>query len=106
MAKRYDVRITLVSQLKKCPSGHKVGDQFLVGRRTPGGLCMGAFSSLLPFIYTLRFGGAFPWEKNEGEGTFCCPDPEVVNVFHLERLAETSSDQDVTANETVTAKKH
>jgi len=85
MAKRFDVRITLVSQLKKCPNGHRAGDEFVVGSKTPAGLCMGAFASLLPFITTLRFGGAFPWEKTVGEGTFCCPDPEVVNVFHLKR---------------------
>jgi len=86
MAKYYDVKITLVSQLKKCPAGHQVGDEFLIGHMTPAGLCMGAFSSLLPYITTLRFGGSFFWEKNDDEGTFCCPDPEVVNVFHLERV--------------------
>jgi uncharacterized repeat protein (TIGR04076 family) len=91
MAKRYDVEITLLAQKKKCPAGHKVGDQFLVGRKTPAGICMGAFGSLLPFITTLRFGGAFPWEKNAAEGTFCCPDPEVVNVFRLRRVTDTKT---------------
>ncbi len=87
MSERFDVKITLVSQLRKCPAGHTIGDQFIVRQKTPAGLCLGAFSSLLPYLTTLRFGGSFPWEKNEGEGTFCCPDPNVVNVFHLERLA-------------------
>lgn len=86
MAKRYDVRITLVSQLKNCPAGHKVGDEFMVGQKTPGGICMGAFNTLLPYIITLRFGGSFPWVKKKGEGTFCCPDGEVMNVFRLARL--------------------
>ena len=86
MNKRYDIKITLLSQIGKCPAGHKVGDQFIVGGHTPGGICMGAFGSLLPFIMTLRFGGSFPWESNPDEGTFCCPDPEVVNVFRLERI--------------------
>ena len=31
MAKRYDIKITLMSQLKECPAGHKVGDEFVVG---------------------------------------------------------------------------
>ena len=87
MAKRYDIKITLISQLRKCPNGHKVGDEFVVGKYTPGGLCMGAFASLLPYITTLRFGGSFPWEKSPDGGTFCCPDPKVVNVFRLERIA-------------------
>ncbi len=86
MADRYDVKITLVSQLKKCHNGHKVGDSFIAGRLTPGGLCMGAFCSLIPYITALRFGGSFPWEKQKGQGTFCCPDPEVLNIFHLERI--------------------
>jgi uncharacterized repeat protein (TIGR04076 family) len=86
MTKQYDVRITLKSQLRTCPAGHKVGDEFLVGRYTPGGICLGAFASLLPYITTLRYGGSFPWEEKPGAGTFCCPDPEVVNVFHLERV--------------------
>ncbi len=90
MAKRHDVKITLISQLKKCPNGHKVGDKFIVGRKTPGGMCMGAFSSLLPYITTLRYGGSFPWEKGKHDGTFCCPDPKVVNVFHVERIMKKS----------------
>ncbi len=88
MAQRYDVRITLVSQLKACPNGHRVGDEWLVGRKTPAGMCLGAFNSVMPYLTTLRFGGDFPWEKQEGCGTFCCPDPEVVNVFRLERVPE------------------
>jgi uncharacterized repeat protein (TIGR04076 family) len=86
MARRYAVRITLTSQLGRCPNGHKVGDRWLVGRRTPEGICLGAFNSLLPYITALRYGGNFPWEEEEGEGTFCCPDPRVVNTFRLERL--------------------
>ncbi len=85
MSRRHDVRITLVSQLARCPNGHQVGDRWLVGRKTPAGMCLGAFSSLLPYIAALRFGGDFPWEE-EGQGTFCCPDPKVVNTFRLERV--------------------
>jgi uncharacterized repeat protein (TIGR04076 family) len=87
MSRRHAVRITLVSQLKKCPNGHEVGDQWLIQRKTPAGMCLGAWNSLAPFITTLRFGGNFPWEK-DGEGTFCCPDPKVTNVFRLERVDE------------------
>jgi uncharacterized repeat protein (TIGR04076 family) len=86
MPKRYDIKITLVSQIKNCPAGHKVGDQWIIERYTPEGMCLGAFNSLLPFITTLRFGGSFPWEKIPDSGTFCCPDPEVVNTFRVERI--------------------
>lgn len=86
MSKLPDIKITLVSQLRKCPAGHKVGDEFVVGRHTPAGMCLGAFNALLPYITTLRWGGSFPWEKAGDQGTFCCPDPKVVNVFKVERL--------------------
>lgn len=92
MAHRHGVRITLVSQLKPCPNGHAVGDRWFVERRTPAGMCLSAFASLAPFLTTLRFGGNFPWER-DGEVTVCCPDPEVVNVFRLERAADPDPDE-------------
>jgi uncharacterized repeat protein (TIGR04076 family) len=85
MAKRYDVKITLIEQHQKCPNGHKAGESWTVGRLTPAGLCMGAFATLLPYITTLRFGGNFPWETQEGTGTFACPDHLARSVFVLER---------------------
>ena len=93
MTRRYDVRMTIVSQIARCPNGHKIGDELVVGRKTPGGLCMGAFSSLLPYITTLSCGGSFHWEKQEGSGTFCCPDPEVINTFHLQRVTSANNDE-------------
>jgi uncharacterized repeat protein (TIGR04076 family) len=93
MAKTHSVRIRVVSQAHRCPNGHKVGDEWIVRRKTPGGMCMGAFSSLLPYLTTLRFGGAFPWEKEAGRGTFACPDHEACTVFELERLGEVEQDE-------------
>ena len=55
MATRYDVRITLISQLGTGPNGHKVGDTWLIERKTPGGMCMRALNSLMPCLTTLRF---------------------------------------------------
>lgn len=81
------VRITLLSQLRGCPNGHRVGDQWVVAGKTPAGMCLGAFNSLLPYLTALRFGADFPWSE-PGEVTLCCPDPEVVNTFKLERVEE------------------
>lgn len=86
MAHRHAVRITLASQLQGCPNGHRIGDEWLVEGKTPAGMCLSAFSSLAPFVMALRFGGDFPWES-EGEATVCCPDPQVVNVFRIVRVA-------------------
>ncbi len=85
MASRRAVRITLQSQLRNCPNGHAVGDTWLVEGKTPAGMCLSAFQSRAPFLMHLRFGGDFPWEE-AGEATVCCPDPQVANVFRIERV--------------------
>jgi uncharacterized repeat protein (TIGR04076 family) len=90
MGPKYDVRITLIAQKKRCPSRHQVGDQFIVGRTTPEGMCSAAFNSLMPFITTLRFGGEFPWSDDPDAGVFCCPDADVVNTWRIERITEES----------------
>lgn len=81
----YEVEVAIVEQKGRCPNGHRVGESWVVGRKTPAGICMGAFGSLLPYITTLKFGGTFPWEAREGEGTFSCPDHENLTVFRLKR---------------------
>jgi uncharacterized repeat protein (TIGR04076 family) len=85
MSSRHAVRITLQSQLRFCPHGHRVGDTWTVEGKTPAGMCLSAFNSLMPFLMHLRFDGDFPWE-DRGEVTVCCPDPKVVNTFKLERV--------------------
>jgi uncharacterized repeat protein (TIGR04076 family) len=90
VAKIYDVEIEIVEQRGRCPNGHRVGEKFRAGRKTPGGICMGAFASLLPFITALKFGGSFPWEEREGEGTFCCPDHRNITVYRLRRVERES----------------
>jgi uncharacterized repeat protein (TIGR04076 family) len=92
MPAKDSIRITLTSQIAECPNGHNVGDTWTAGRLTPGGLCLGAMSSLMPAITALRFGGNFPWMSEAGVGFFCCPDHNVQNVFKLERLPETAED--------------
>jgi uncharacterized repeat protein (TIGR04076 family) len=86
MGTAYDVEIEIVEQRGHCPNGHRVGERFIAGRTTPAGICMGAFASLLPYITALKFGGSFPWEAREGEGTFCCPDHKNVTVYRLRRI--------------------
>ena len=85
MAESNKVRIKVISQKGTCETGHKVGDQWLVGEKTPEGMCVFAFSSLLPCITPLMYGGAFPWEKDPDRTTSVCPDPGNPVVFELRR---------------------
>ena len=82
------VRVKVISQKGHCEAGHKVGDEWLVGEKTPQGMCIFAFASLLPFMTPLMFGGSFPWEKDPDVTTAACPDADNPVVFELRRLRE------------------
>jgi len=86
MAERYDVVAKVVSQEGTCGAEHKVGDQWVIGSKTPEGICLSAFSSLFPSLRVLTFGGSFPWETNPDVITLACPDAENPVVFELTRL--------------------
>jgi len=89
MSEVYDVAIKVISQKGNCDAGHKVGDEWLIkGKeyKTPPGLCLFAFSSLLPLTKVLMYGGAFPWESDPDVTTSACPDPDNPVVFELRRL--------------------
>ncbi|MBA7620938.1 hypothetical protein ES703_28294 [subsurface metagenome] len=88
MAESYNVSIKVISQKGTCEAGHKVGNQWLVGEKTPEGMCIFAFSSLLPCITPLMYGGAFPWEKDPDRTTAACPDSENPVVFELRRVRD------------------
>ena len=88
MAKSYKVRIRLVGQIGTCEAGHKVGDEWVISEKTPPGLCIFAFGSLLTTLTPLMFGGSFPWESDPDMTTAVCPDPDNPVVFELRRLPE------------------
>lgn len=75
----------VVSQKGTCSAGHKVGDRFVIGQKTPDGLCSWAFSVLFPFAEVLEFGGSFPWEKDPNRARVACPDPDNPVVFEIRR---------------------
>jgi uncharacterized repeat protein (TIGR04076 family) len=87
----HKVRMRIIEVTKKCPRGHTVGEEWVVDGATPGGICMGSFSSCLPYLTALRFGASFPWEKQEGTITIGCPDHVNQVVWRLDRLDEESA---------------
>ena len=82
-----DVIAKVISQTGTCESQHKVGDEFVIGQKTPLNLCSWAFYSLFPFAQVLQFGGAFPWEQDPDKTTVACPDPANPIVFELRRTS-------------------
>jgi len=77
----------VISQQGTCEAQHKVGDEFLMGEKTPPNLCSWAFYSLFPFAQVLQFGGSFPWEKDPNKSSVACPDPDNPVVFELRRTS-------------------
>jgi len=76
----------IISQKGTCETGHKAGDEFIIGATTPEGMCSWAFYTLFPFAEVLRFGGAFPWEKDPDKAIAACPDADNPVVFELRRI--------------------
>lgn len=88
MVERYDVVVRVISQKGTCTQEHKVGDKWVIGHKTPEGMCLSAFHTLYPTIRTLMFGGALPWEADPYVTTIACPDARNPVVFELRRLRE------------------
>jgi len=90
MAERYNVQVRVISQKGTCAIGHKVGDEFVISRTTPEGICLSAFNTFFPAMRTLMFGGTFPWSDDPDTATMACPDAENPVVFKLTRIREES----------------
>ena len=80
-----DVIAKVISQEGTCTAGHRVGDEFVIGQKTPSDLCSWAFYTLFPFAQVLQFDGSFPWEEDQTKATVACPDSANPVVFELRR---------------------
>ncbi|UCG91997.1 MAG: TIGR04076 family protein [candidate division WOR-3 bacterium] len=73
------IKITIINGV--CQGDHHtVGQEFIVEHTTPAGMCLGAWNASAPYVSALRFGGNFPWEKEEGVATIHCPDPKGITL--------------------------
>lgn len=82
------IRLTLTDRKGSCGChrGHRVGDTFDFDTER-GQLCPMAMHVAFPYIDILRYGGAIPGQP-EGTAVFCCPDPDVINVFKIEKTKD------------------
>lgn len=87
--RRVSIEIVEIHGSGRCSIGLDVGRTWLVeSPSVPAGMCMWAWSALMPFLTPLRFGGALPWEDDPMTARVCCPDPENTVVFRLRVLSE------------------
>ena len=64
------------------------GQEFIVGEdgKMPEGFCTSAWVSIYPNVRLLRFGGNYPWFKENGVAVNCCMDGLRPVIFKLERM--------------------
>ncbi len=63
-----------------------VGETFVIGPRTPGGMCARAYAAVYPPALAMRFSEKIAWEKDDGTLDLLCPDQDV--VYRLSRIKE------------------
>ena len=87
--KVYKVAAKVVSIKGNCRAGHKVGDEFILGRECPAGICGWAYCALHARMTVLAYGGIFPWRDAPDYSTLvACPDPVNLTIFELRRLQD------------------
>ena len=82
------MKVRIIVEAGKCQGNvHQVGQEIDVENTTPGGMCLGAWNAIAPYLTALRYGGNFPWEKEKGVATIHCPDPKGITL-ELRRIEE------------------
>ncbi len=86
MKKTFKVRVKIKSINGECPMKFKVGQTWVIDKKTPGGMCQSAYNALYSALRVFRFGGRHPWDKNSDVTRVACPDPDNQVIFELKRL--------------------
>ena len=86
MPEIYQVVAKVVSQKGRCDAGHKVGDEWVLGPKTPEGICIGAYHAMYSNAFLLIVGASMPWGADPDVATVACPDANNPVVFELRRI--------------------
>jgi uncharacterized repeat protein (TIGR04076 family) len=78
----------VISQKGKCDVGHRVGDQWVLGTKTPEGICGSAYVIMYSRGFLLMCGAPMPWGADPYVTTVACPDANNPVVFELRRVRE------------------
>jgi len=76
------VLVEVLDQRGRCQCGHRRGETWETIGKTPEGICIAAFSSLIPWIHILWDGHNPEWSE-DGLVKVSCPDPKNPVVFGL-----------------------
>jgi uncharacterized repeat protein (TIGR04076 family) len=86
MPEMSEVTVEVVSQEGTCHAGHKTGNKWVIAPKTPEGICLGAFHSLLPAAMMLVAGAPITFRENQNVVRIACPDSDNPVVFELSRV--------------------
>jgi uncharacterized repeat protein (TIGR04076 family) len=89
--KYFKIKVSVDSVAGKCPLGNRPGNEFVIERTTPAGMCLSAFNSINPAIQVLRYGGSFPWEKNPDEAYICVVIPAKAGIQSFQYVLDAPS---------------
>ena len=85
-----DVKVKVIHIKGTCPYEHKVGDEWIVGYKTPPGICNSAYMAIYPHIRVLQRGGHYELPKGSGVTRLGCPDAWNCVIFELAPIASTA----------------
>jgi len=77
----YDCKVKVVFVRDHCNMGHKVGDEWIVGRTTPAGICTMAYNAIYPNIRLLQRGGHYRFPAGSDVIRSGCTDAWNTVVF-------------------------
>ena len=78
----------VISQTGRCGAEHKVGDEWVLGSKTPEGICNSAYLAMNSKAFLLRSGAPMPWGADPYVTRVACPDANNPVVFELRRIQE------------------
>ena len=97
MAKLMDVRIKVVCQKGHCAAELKEGDEWIVGAKTPSGICNVAYMSLFPYLRVLQRDGTNKHHLGPKVTRVACPDAWNPIVFELSAVLESIRESPIDA---------
>ncbi|RMF95290.1 MAG: TIGR04076 family protein [Candidatus Schekmanbacteria bacterium] len=72
--------LTITEVEGKCPYGHKEGEKFRISAMNSDGLCGSLYAAIEPSVFTLDYGGNYPWEHKTKYFKYACPEMGKVKV--------------------------
>ena len=82
----HKIKCEVIDILKNEFNCSKKGQTFVLGARTPEGMCAKAFATIYPTALAMRFSDSIAWENDKGYLDITCPDQDV--VYRLSRIEE------------------